>query len=126
MLWLIATKDEGKLTIEQVFDYTPDPNYVITACIYRPDDWLLLNGDFKRCNERFIVKKFFVQEFICYDFQERVPKATFMESATQSTFAKNSTFTPSISMNRCRTRTSCLPSSFVVTVQPLPVIMHPF
>ena len=87
-----SSKDEGKLTIEQVFDYTPDANYLIAACTYRPNAWLLVNSAPKGCNERFVVKKFFTQEFICYDIQERVPKATFMESSTLSTFGKNSVY----------------------------------
>lgn len=88
-----AIKEEDMLTIEQIFDHTPQPDDTIASCTYRPDDWLIVTKESDECKQVFGVKKFFTQEFMCYQIHERVPRPIQMDAATKSTFSKGNIYT---------------------------------
>ena len=88
-----AMEDETKLTIEQIFDYTPDTEHAIADCTFRPDAWSIRSGEAEICRQIFNVSKFFTQEYMCYKIRERQPELKHMQSATRSTYSKSSMFT---------------------------------
>ncbi|KAI1282111.1 hypothetical protein HDE_13210 [Halotydeus destructor] len=60
----------GKLTIKDMFDMTPKPSGMFDYCMYRePKSYrrhLELNGE--KCDERFVISKYYKQQYICYQF----------------------------------------------------------
>ena len=86
-------REEGKLTIEQIFDYTPGPDHVISKCTIRPSGWLMTSHGAEYCAQVFVVRKFFTQEFICYHISERNYTPMHIEAATRSTFSKGNIYT---------------------------------
>lgn len=78
--------DEGKLTIGQIFDYTPKADGVIASCIYRPYYYDITGGDYSECNDYFNVSRYFTQEYICYKFEQRDIKEYNRLTVTTSTF----------------------------------------
>lgn len=88
-----ALMEEGKLTIDQVFEFTPDANISISRCDFRPDAWTIKQEDAAGCYEHFLVSKFFTLEYMCYHVQERVPKKIHYEGVTKSTFSVGTFFT---------------------------------
>jgi hypothetical protein len=62
-------EDEQKLTVDQIFEYTPKAEEVIEWCVYRPPPAfnLLTSVD---CNSIFNVTKFFTLDSICYNIKE--------------------------------------------------------
>lgn len=87
-----AIRDEGRLTIKQVFEYTPKAEDAIASCYYRPDPWVVVGAKAKECREQFEVSKFQTQEFMCYKIWEREHRDLRMDVATRSTFGKNEIF----------------------------------
>lgn len=58
-----------RLTVEQIFKYTPDPEKVISRCLVRHTNGVVIrNPD---CAYHFNVSKFFTQEYICYRFRRK-------------------------------------------------------
>ena len=88
-----AMEDETKLTIEQIFDYTPDTEHAISECTFRPDNWSIRRGEAEICRQIFNVSKFFTQEYMCYKIRERQTRLMQMEAVTRSTFSKSSMYT---------------------------------
>ena len=86
----VAMDNEAKLTVKQIFDYTPPGDNVVTSCTYRPDDWDLETGDAGVCGQRFLVTRFFTQERICYHVSET------SHTLHDAAFLSLSTYYPSI------------------------------
>jgi hypothetical protein len=68
----LREKDDAteKLTIEQIFNYTPDPDQVIKRCLV-PDDYGTVSRETSDCKPHFMVDKFFTQINVCYRFMRK-------------------------------------------------------
>lgn len=75
---------EGKLTIAQIFKFTPAENETIDRCWTRLRWSLNEMTDKKLCLSRFAVQKFVTQEYICYVFREVRNESLTMRSVTRS------------------------------------------
>ena len=75
---------DKRLTVEQIFKYTPHPDKVIKSCVV-PGEHGHVRSDSTKCGQHFTVSKYFTQEYICYRFA-RNRKDTFpIEEITHST-----------------------------------------
>jgi hypothetical protein len=79
-------ENDHKITIDQIFKYTPSAEDIIETCMYRPDEYQIKHGNQTECEEVFHTLKMLTQESMCYVFYntdlEEIPKT----SVTQSTF----------------------------------------
>lgn len=65
----------SSLTINEIFNYTPNANYLILSCSVRsPIDnrVALLRG--QSCYQYFSVSKYYAQEYVCYRFNHKFPE----------------------------------------------------
>ncbi|KAI1286336.1 hypothetical protein HDE_11032 [Halotydeus destructor] len=61
---------ESRVTIRDIFDYTPDTETIIKTCLIRlPQKYGYREPLAKTCNDQFRVTNFYVQEYICYKFE---------------------------------------------------------
>ena len=60
----------GKLTIREIFKLSPSTSEVMDHCVHRKGkiNQIEVIDDKKRCYDIFKVRKYFMQEFICYEF----------------------------------------------------------
>lgn len=65
-----TVREYGKLTIREIFKLSPSTSEVMDHCIHRKGkiNQIEVIRDKKRCYDIFKVRKYFMQEFICYDF----------------------------------------------------------
>ena len=60
---------QDKLTLQDLFTYTPFSNDVFDECVMRNARYYSYHRDYGRnCSRMFTVSRFFLQEFICYTF----------------------------------------------------------
>ena len=65
---------EQKLTLQAIFDMTPEPEEVLTKCSYRvPNEFDLFKGNKSTCDDFFAVSKYYAVQYVCYRF---TPKLT--------------------------------------------------
>lgn len=64
--------EASKVTLAQVFEYTPDADQVMDSCYYRLTEFDYIQANKSTCNQRIKVSKFYMQEYICYQFEETV------------------------------------------------------
>lgn len=80
---------EHQLTIAQVFDNTPDPEFTIKSCSFRLDFWINLSEvNRTTCLQEFNVTKFYLQAYMCYVFEPITRRRLHTEDATRSTYNK--------------------------------------
>lgn len=61
---------QANLTLKQIMTHVPEISDTITSCTYRnPDGLLMMNSDRKECYDYFAVIRYYVQSFVCYQFQ---------------------------------------------------------
>lgn len=87
----VSMEDESKLTLKQIFDYTPKGDEIIDSCMFRPDASDIRIEEGKQCREEFTVTRFTTRELICYNISEvsgstRENRIVIRRSVTQSTF----------------------------------------
>ena len=64
-------RQENLLTVDQIFEYTPNEFDLIIACFSRPDNWrYTINNNGTECYKWFNVTRFFTLEFMCYNIEE--------------------------------------------------------
>ena len=78
--------DDGRLTIGQLFDYTPDGTDIIRSCVFRPDNWDLKAGNASVCNDRFKISRFVTQERMCYHIKDTSDFTYDHDSVSLSTY----------------------------------------
>lgn len=78
--------DESKLTLKQIFDYTPKAEDIIDSCMFRPDDFDIEIHEKDYCTQKFRVNRYFTQEMICYNISEINDKPIRRRAATLSSF----------------------------------------
>lgn len=88
-----AIQQEDSLTVDQVFEYTPNANETIVKCTHRPEDWTIVTHHGSKCRTIFTVRKFFMLEFMCYIVAEKSEIRLWFDSVSRSTFAKGSVYT---------------------------------
>ena len=81
-----ALAEETKLTVKQIFEYTPKSSEVIEGCFYRPDNMNIRTGNRKDCEPLFNISRYFTMEFMCYRIQPLMTANLFTESVTTSHF----------------------------------------
>lgn len=86
-------RQSGKLTVDQVFEYTPQENETIVSCVHRPDEWSIERIVGPDCYKVFRVRKFFMLEYICYIADQVSDHKMRVEAVVQSMFAKGIIFT---------------------------------
>lgn len=60
---------QKKITIEQVFQWTPPEAKIMEKCMFRkPMRYFIHDWNTSMCYEHFIIRKFYIQEAICYQF----------------------------------------------------------
>lgn len=83
---------EDLLTVQQIFNYTPDEHTIFSCCQVRGNNWMVDQSDAAGCYEFFKVDRFFTLEFMCYRIRERVKTEITLESVTQSSFQQYKVF----------------------------------
>lgn len=81
-----AMMNEEKLTIKQIFDYTPSSDDLMEGCMFRPNNWDINVPNASICGQYFHLSRYFAQERMCYVIR---PAQTFdlrRSSVTLSTF----------------------------------------
>lgn len=64
---------QNKVTIEQIFKHTPDIRELWIRCLSRKvRNYNVYNTNATACNRIFKIRKFYVQEYICYNFHQTV------------------------------------------------------
>ena len=59
-----------KLTVKQILDYTPSTNESMEGCVIRDEyDFKMIYPRVEVCRESFDIFKFYMQEFVCYQYQ---------------------------------------------------------
>ena len=79
-------REEVTVTIANVFDYTPDPKFVIATCLHRPNRLTMRGCGYTACSQLFNVSKFVTQQYVCYIVKELRTTELHFEAATRSTF----------------------------------------
>lgn len=87
-----AIQNEGKLTVRQIFEYTPAADSAIDRCHFRSDPWLLTEKNGRDCDSEFRVDKFLMPEFMCYHIIQQQDRRLNTQAATRSTFHQNVIF----------------------------------
>lgn len=60
-----------KVTIADIFKFTPNISELWIRCLSRKvHDYNVLNTNSSECNQVFSIRKFYVQEYICYSFHQ--------------------------------------------------------
>ena len=75
--------EEEKLTVEQIFKYTPQPDRVIKSCLIHDEYGSVFEST--DCDEHFNVTKYFTQEYICYYFTKKDKDNFPIEEITHAT-----------------------------------------
>ena len=89
-----ALREESRLTIRQIFEYTPPADHLIGACTFRPNPWTMKpSRNRTTCNQRFEVSKFFMQEFVCYRVREDVTVGLRVHHVTRAVFSRQRVYT---------------------------------
>ena len=64
------SQEMGKLTVKQILDYTPSINESMKECVIRDEyGFKMIYPSVKVCRESFDVFKYYMQEFVCYQYQ---------------------------------------------------------
>ena len=81
--WKLET---SKLTIKQIFEYTPAANDVLTGCSYRHtlQSRLVAKTGATSCNDRFDVRKFYMHDLMCYRFEQKTNRHLWYEKVSNS------------------------------------------
>lgn len=79
-----AYRETSKLTIEQIFKYSPAVNVTIASCTYRDRNSIPHDGNASVCNDVFKVTKYYTQEYVCYIFKQRNVKSLDSDSITKA------------------------------------------
>lgn len=62
---------QKKVTIEDIFKYTPNVEELWIRCLSRKvRDYNVISTNSSECNTLFKIRKFYVQEYICYNFHQ--------------------------------------------------------
>ena len=66
----INYKQSSKLTVRDIFDNTPPADRLMLSCVIREkgDYRKMGRSNLKQCRKSFIVRKFYMQSFMCYNF----------------------------------------------------------
>jgi hypothetical protein len=81
-----AVNVQSKLTVKQMFEYTPKADEIISGCFLRPSDWTFLTVSNSSCSTYFTVTRYMTQEFMCYTFEPIRSKKLKTDAATLSHF----------------------------------------
>lgn len=76
-------QEEIRLTIEQIFKYTPDVDQVMDRCLVRNKDGTVSDSR-EECEENFSIEKYFKQQEICYQIQRKQKDDLLLEEVTHS------------------------------------------
>lgn len=79
--------NENKLTLRQVFDYTPNTTDLIENCVYRPNNWDLREANGSLCRDQFQLHRFLTQERMCYNIKNTSPVKLRRDSVSLSLYA---------------------------------------
>lgn len=61
--------DMSKLTVKQIFELTPKPEDTLESCVHRDKTSFRRHSyEGKECADLFLLKKFFMQEVVCYTY----------------------------------------------------------
>lgn len=77
---------EDKLTVDQIFSFTPHEDEFISSCFSRPDNWRYSFHNGSDCYNVFNVSRFMTLEFMCYRIIVKQDKRLSLLSVTQSSF----------------------------------------
>lgn len=87
-----AMSQQSKLTVRQMFEYTPSGDDAIHGCFYRPSDWTMVTSDREVCNRLFKVTRYVTQEFMCYAVYPVNVKVIGTDAVTMSHFKQFVTY----------------------------------
>lgn len=74
-------------TIQDIFKFTPDSGEILSRCsVKKTTDYDFYQFEGAKCRKRFIVFKFYLQEYICYRFKRVLE----LEKSAPSTFSYHS------------------------------------
>lgn len=77
---------EDLLTVEQIFEYTPHENTLISKCFTRPDEWRYNFNTGSGCYKVFNVTRFMTLEYMCYSIIRKGKRRLTQLSVTQASF----------------------------------------
>lgn len=69
----IHYKQSGKLTLRDIFNYTPNTSNLMTRCTIREEGNFRSVGksNLTQCEDSFTISKFYMQSFMCYNFRPK-------------------------------------------------------
>lgn len=79
-----ALRKEDRLTVAQIFEYTPQAEEFISECFIRPDNWQIRESSGKDCYNFFMVRRFFYLNYMCYSVKETLNRSLTLQAVTQT------------------------------------------